>query len=113
DSILADAVEALLAALYLDGGLDEPKRIIYDFIISDFSAEEHAFADYKTQLQELIQKDGGHTLGYIEIGETGPDHAKEFTVAATLDGEEIARGVGRTKKQAEQNAAKAALESLR
>ena len=113
DSILADAVEALLAALYLDSGLSEPKRIIYDYIIADFSAEDHAFADFKTQLQELVQKDGGHTLGDVEIGETGPDHAKEFTVSATLDGFEIARGVGKTKKQAEQNAARAALESRR
>ena len=111
-SILADATEALLAALYLDGGPEEPKRVIYEYILNGFSAEEHAASDYKTQLQEFIQQDAGHVLSYAEIGESGPDHDKLFTVAALLDGKELARGEGKTKKQAEQNAAKTALEKL-
>lgn len=112
-SILADATEALLAALYLDSGLEEPKKVIYDYIISGFSVETHSAEDYKTQLQELIQQDAGHTLNYTEIGESGPDHDKVFSVAVLLDGNELAQGEGKTKKQAEQNAAKYALEKLK
>lgn len=112
-SIRADAVEALLAALFLDGGMGEAERFVFAQIINPFEHGEKApLGDYKTRLQEEIQRVGGNVLTYKEIGETGPDHDKVFTAAAVLNGRELARGTGRSKKEAEQAAAKAALNAL-
>ncbi len=110
-SILADAVEAILAALYLDGGIAQARRTIRAFILS---REEQAGEgrDYKTALQELVQRTQGHTLRYQLVRETGPDHCKEFWMEVTLDGAQVGAGKGRSKKEAEQQAAKSALEKL-
>jgi len=112
-SILADATEALLAAIFLDGGREYAEKFVYKFIIDEF---EHGFVacgkDYKTRLQELVQKKSGQVLSYRPAGESGPDHAKIFTVEAMLNGEVISSGSGKSKKEAEQMAAKAALETL-
>ena len=103
-SIRADAVEAVLAAVFLDGGLAEAKRIVQRFIL-DKEAEKVASQDYKTALQERV-------LTYRLTGESGPDHAKVFTVAVELNGRSVGEGRGHSKKEAEQLAAKAAMETI-
>ena len=113
-SILSDAVEALIAALYLDGGMETAARFIDRWLLSDLGdVEPVAFTDFKTALQELVQRHSGQTLSYELIGEQGPDHAKLFTVRVLLNGEGVGQGDGRTKKEAEQSAAKNALEAMR
>lgn len=113
-SINADAVEALIAALYLDGGFDEPVKFIRRFILGPFeSGESVRDRDAKSELQELVQRKSGQFLEYILVGESGPDHMKEFTVEVCLNGEPLARASGRSKKDAEQHAALSALEKLR
>ena len=111
-SIIADAVEAVLAAVYLDGGIGSARKLIQKFIL-DREAEKSASRDYKTALQELVQRESGQVLGYQLIGAEGPDHAKIFSVEVDLNGIPIGQGRGRSKKEAEQNAAKAAIEKLR
>ena len=110
-SIRADAVEAVLAAVYLDGGLDKCRDIIRRFIL-DKEKEKGASRDYKTTLQELVQREAGQVLNYRLTGESGPDHAKTFTVEVSLNGKAVGRGSGHSKKEAEQMAAKAAVEKL-
>jgi len=110
-SIRADAVEAVLAAVYLDGGLVEARKIIQRFIL-DKETEKSANRDYKTALQELVQRHSGQVLSYRLTGQSGPDHAKAFTVAVDLNGETVGEGTGHSKKEAEQMAAKTALEKL-
>lgn len=113
-SISADAMEAVIAAIFLDSGYDEADRLINDLIISNFVIDDNALlVDYKTRLQELVQRKAGQHLVYEEMGEEGPDHDKVFTVAAVLNGETLAVGVGKSKKIAEQDAAKAALGKLK
>lgn len=109
-SILADAVEAVLAAMYLDGGIGTARRTIHRFILSDEDRAEAANRDYKTALQELVQKESGQVLTYRLIGESGPDHAKTFRVEVDLNGKTVGRGQGKSKKEAEQNAARSAIE---
>ena len=112
-SILADCVESIIAALYLDGGLEPAERLIDGRILNDIEAGRRpARTDFKTQLQELLQRDGGAGPAYAIVAESGPDHNKSFTARVTIHGGAFAEGVGRTKKEAEQNAARAALESL-
>ena len=111
-SITADAVEAVLAAVYLDGGIGSARKLIQRFIL-DKEEEKSASRDYKTALQELVQRESGQVLGYQLIGAEGPDHAKIFSVEVDLNGVPIGRGKGRSKKEAEQNAAKAGIEKLR
>ncbi|WP_251446046.1 ribonuclease III [Vermiculatibacterium agrestimuris] len=110
-SIRADAVEAILAAVYLDGGLEACAKIIRRFIL-DKEREKSASRDYKTALQELVQRHSGQALAYHMTGESGPDHAKRFTVEVTLNGASVGQGEGHSKKEAEQMAAKAAMEKL-
>ena len=110
-SIRADAVEAVLAAVFLDGGLAEAKRIVQRFIL-DKEAEKVASQDYKTALQERVQRESGQVLTYRLTGESGPDHAKVFTVAVELNGRSVGEGRGHSKKEAEQLAAKAAMETI-
>lgn len=110
-SIRADAVEAVLAAVFLDGGLAEAKKIIHRFIL-DREAEKGANRDFKTALQELVQRESGQVLTYRLTGESGPDHAKVFTVTVDLNGEPVGQGQGHSKKEAEQMAAQAAMEKL-
>ena len=111
-SIVADAVEAVLAAVYLDGGIGSARKLIQRFIL-DKEEEKSASRDYKTALQELVQRESGQVLGYQLIGSEGPDHAKIFSVEVDLNGTPIGQGRGRSKKEAEQNAAKAAIEKLK
>lgn len=108
DSIVSDVMEAVIGAIYLDGGIDEAKKYIYRFILTDLE-NKILFLDSKTILQEEIQKKNSGTLRYELTGETGPDHDKQFSVEAYLDDKLIGAGVGRTKKAAEQQAAYEAL----
>ena len=110
-SIVADAVEAVLAAVYLDGGIGSARKLIQRFIL-DKEEEKSASRDYKTALQELVQRESGQVLGYRLTGAQGPDHAKIFSVEVDLNGAPVGQGRGRSKKEAEQMAAKAAIEKL-
>lgn len=110
-SIVADAVEAVLAAVYLDGGIGSARKIIQKFIL-DREEEKGGSRDYKTALQELVQRESGQVLTYRLIGSIGPDHAKIFQVEVDLNGESVGAGEGHSKKEAEQNAARAAIEKL-
>ena len=113
-SILADMVEAIIAAIYLDGGMDEAKTFIMDHVLADAEiGEDHPSADYKTALQEFVQRRGEVRICYELIGESGPDHNKTFVFSVSVDGEAVGEGSGRTKKEAEQMAARRALEKLR
>ncbi len=113
-SILADAFEALLAAMYLDGGMEVARAHVMRFVKDEIKNHtvEDAFHDYKTQLQEIIQKNPGEELSYVLINEVGPDHNKNFTVEVRLNSNVIGTGEGHSKKQAEQSAAKKALELM-
>ena len=113
-SILADMVESIIAAMYLDsGGLEEPRRFIMAQILQGVElGEAHRSADYKTELQELVQRRTDQHIAYELIGESGPDHDKLFSFRVTINGENAGEGSGRTKKEAEQMAAREALESL-
>ncbi len=108
DSIISDVMEAVIGAIFLDGGIDNAKKYIYRFVLSDLE-DKILFMDSKTLLQEEIQKSNTAQLRYELVGETGPDHDKEFSVEAYLDEKLIGTGVGRTKKAAEQQAAYEAL----
>lgn len=110
-SIVADAVEAVIAAVYLDGGIGSARKIITRFIL-DAEEEKAGSRDYKTALQELVQRENGQVLEYRLVGSTGPDHAKVFQVSVDLNGAPIGAGEGRSKKEAEQAAAKAAFAEL-
>lgn len=111
-SILADAVESVIAASFLDGGMEAAKAIISKFILCDVPVTRLHNADYKTMLQELIQQKKNQALSYALTGESGPDHDKRFTVAVSLNGKQVGQGTGSSKKRAEQEAARAAVETL-
>ena len=113
-SILADSVEALIGAIYLDGGLEAARSFIMTFLPAkvDLAETGHAFRDYKTALQEIVQKNRQETLQYRLSGESGPDHDKRFTVQVLLNSNIFAEGIGRSKKEAEQMAARSALELM-
>lgn len=111
DSILSDAFEAIIGAIYLDGGFTNAKEFVMKFVLDDIDSKK-LFFDSKTILQEMIQADYKEPLQYKLIGETGPDHDKEFTVAAIVDGKELSQGSGKTKKSAEQAAAYQAILKL-
>ncbi|MBQ9844671.1 MAG: ribonuclease III [Oscillospiraceae bacterium] len=104
-SILADAFEALIGAIFLDGGIAQAKKFILRFL----NDTELHLQDYKTLLQEIIQQNPGERLSYIVVKEEGPDHDKSFTVEVHLNSNPIGSGEGKSKKQAEQQAAKEAL----
>jgi ribonuclease-3 len=110
-SVVSDAFEAVVAAIYLDGGMDAVKPYILRFI-KDAIKREASFKDNKSLLQEEIQKVKGNTLTYEEVGEEGPDHDKTFIFKVSLNGEVIGEGKGKSKKEAEQNAAGSALEKI-
>ena len=103
-SVTSDAMEALIGAIYLDGGFTNAKEFIHRFILNDMEHKK-LFYDSKTILQEIVQGHTDETLTYVLLKEEGPDHNKSFEVSAMLDGQEIGRGIGRTKKSAEQRAA--------
>lgn len=110
DSILADAFEAVLAAIYLDGGMEPARHHVMNFVLRELQhTDDEVFKDYKTALQEIIQRNPEEAVSYILTGESGPDHDKEFTVEVRLNSNVIGRGTGKNKKRAEQMAAKEAL----
>ena len=111
-SILADAFEAVIASIYLDGGTEEARKFILRFIVPAVEKHRLSFKDYKTVLQEVIQKNPEEKLTYVLVGESGPDHDKRFEVEVHLNSNVIGRGTGGTKKHAEQEAAREALELM-
>ncbi len=112
-SILADAFEALIAAIFLDGGMEEARRFVLSFIIDELDKTHSANkADYKTSLQEIVQQSGEEKLEYVLVAESGPDHNKRFTTEVYINSNKVGRGSGRSKKEAEQNAAHEALKLL-
>lgn len=113
DSILADAVESVIAACYLDGGMDAAKQFIQKFVLERVSVSAVHNIDFKTALQERVQQKRNQTLVYSLVGESGPDHDKHFEVELSLNGQVVGRGVGSSKKRAEQDAARVALENMK
>ena len=111
-SIQADAVEAVLAAVYLDGGIGSARKIIQRYILCREIEGLNSSRDYKTALQELVQRESGQVLKYRLTGEEGPDHDKRFFVEVDLNGTPVGSGKGHSKKEAEQMAAKAAIAKL-
>lgn len=112
-SILADAFEAVLAAVYLDGGIEPATKIVLRFVKKALEHVENApFKDYKTLLQEIVQKNPEERLSYVLVAESGPDHDKRFEVDVLLNSNVIGHGIGKSKKAAEQHAAKEALELM-
>ncbi len=112
DSILSDALEAVIGAIYLDGGFANAKEFISRFILSDIDNKK-LFFDSKTILQEIIQSKYKEPLSYVLLSEEGPDHDKKFTVEVNVADKKLAIGVGRTKKAAEQSAAYEAILKLK
>lgn len=113
-SILADMVESVIAAIYLDSGMDEARRFITEKLLSRAElGEQHRIADYKTELQELVQRQADGHVSYEQTGESGPDHNKLFFFTVYINGSAAGEGSGRSKKEAEQAAACAALEKMR
>ncbi|MBR5569936.1 MAG: ribonuclease III [Oscillospiraceae bacterium] len=112
-SILADAVESIIAASFLDGGMEAARGIISRFVLTNVPVNRLQNEDYKTALQELVQQKKNQTLAYRLIGESGPDHDKHFIVEVTLNGEPLGQGNGTSKKRAEQDAARVAIEILK
>ena len=108
-SILADAVEAVLAAIYLDGGFKPVARLIDEYFTPQIERLETGNTDYKTELQEIIQEKAGQILSYRIVDESGPDHMKSFTVEVLLNDVFLGTGKGKSKKEAEQAAAETAL----
>ena len=111
-SILSDAFEALLAAIYLDGGIENAKNFILPFLNNAVDKDEvtHLFCrDYKTALQEIAQQNPGEIIKYTLLEESGPDHEKKFSVNVYLNSNLLATGFGKSKKEAEQDAAHKAL----
>lgn len=114
-SILSDAFEALIGAIFMDGGFDTAKRFILKYMenIIKNCVEGKVFYDFKTQLQELIQQNGEQHITYSVIDESGPDHNKVFITEVRINGVISGQGNGRSKKESEQNAAKNALDKLK
>ena len=111
-SILADAMESVIAACFLDGGMDAALKVVQQFILVEVPVKKMHNADYKTALQELVQQKKNQALTYVLAGESGPDHDKHFDVEVKLNGNVVGSGSGSSKKRAEQMAAKAAIEKL-
>lgn len=112
-SILSDAFEALIAAIFLDGGYESARDFIMNFIPDEIkNIHKKPIKDYKTTLQEIVQKNPGERLEYRLIGESGPDHDKHFVSEVLLNSNSIGRGGGKSKKEAEQQAAREALELM-
>ena len=112
NSILADAVESVIAASFLDGGMEAARQFIQKFILVEVPVKKLHNVDYKTGLQELVQQKKNQVLTYTLVGETGPDPDKRFDVEVKLNGKVVGLGSGSSKKRAEQDAARAAMELL-
>ena len=114
-AILADSVEALIAAIYLDSGIEEAKKFIIENLKEEieYASKHVGTKDYKTVLQEKLQEHGDVKIKYEIINEFGPDHNKSFEAQVSCDGKILAKGKGRSKKEAHMQAAKKALENLK
>ena len=112
ESILADATESVIAACFLDGGLAAAEQFVKRYILVEVPVSRPNNMDYKTALQELVQQKKNQVLIYTLVGQSGPDHDKQFDVEVSLNGAVVGSGSGRSKKRAEQMAAKAAMEKL-
>ena len=112
NSILADAMESVIAACYLDGGLEAALKVVQQFILVEVPVTKLHNADYKTQLQELVQQKKNQVLSYSLVGQSGPDHDKKFDVEVMLNGNVVGSGSGSSKKRAEQDAARVAIENM-
>ena len=113
ESILADTMEAVIGAVYLDGGFNAVKTVVlslFDESIKDVKRGKFIIVDYKTTLQEKLQNKGEANIKYVLLKESGPDHDKTFQVQLEVNGRAMTKGTGKSKKQAEQSAAKAMLE---
>ena len=113
-SILADATESVFAAVYLDGGMEAARSLIHRVLLDENREEavERRRKDYKTVLQEMVQRKSNQVLRYELVGSAGPDHAKVFSACVKLNGQVIGLGTGHSKKEAEQAAARTALEQM-
>lgn len=112
-SVLSDAFEAVIAAIFLDGGMKAAKPYVLSFLPKDLHPRKgDVLSDYKTALQEVIQQNREEKVVYVLTGESGPDHDKTFSVEVLLNSNRIGSGTGKSKKQAEQNAAKEALKLM-
>ena len=111
-SILADAVESVIAASFIDGGMAAAERFIRQFVLCNVPVTRLQNTDYKTSLQELVQQKKNQVLSYQLTGQSGPDHDKTFTVEVSLNDQVVGKGSGSSKKRAEQDAARAAMEVL-
>ena len=111
-SILADAFEAVIAAIYLDGGMENAEKFVLAFLSPAVETHHINFKDYKTTLQEVVQQNPDENVNYVLVGESGPDHNKVFEVEVHLNSNVIGKGKGRSKKSAEQEAAKEALKLM-
>ena len=112
ESILADATESVIAACFLDGGLEAAAQFVKKYILVEVPVSRPNNMDYKTALQEQVQQKKNQVLSYVLVGQSGPDHDKLFDVEVSLNGTVVGQGSGRSKKRAEQMAAKAAMEKL-
>ena len=112
ESILADATESVIAACFLDGGLSAAEQFVKKYILVEVPVLKPNNMDYKTALQELVQQKKNQVLTYALVGQSGPDHDKQFDVEVSLNGTVVGSGSGRSKKRAEQMAAKSAMEKL-
>ena len=112
NSILADAMESVIAACFLDGGMAAAEGIVKRFILTEVPVKKMHNADYKTALQELVQQKKNQVISYTLVGESGPDHDKSFQVNVSLNGTVVGTGEGSSKKRAEQDAARCAMERL-
>ena len=112
NSILADAMESVIAACFLDGGIAAALKVVQQFILVEVPVTKLHNVDYKTKLQELVQQKKNQVLVYTLVGESGPDHDKHFEVEVSLNGKGVGSGSGSSKKRAEQSAAACAIENL-
>ena len=112
NSILADAMESVIAACFLDGGIEAALKVVQQFILVEVPVTKLHNMDYKTQLQELVQQKKNQVLSYALVGQSGPDHDKQFDVEVSLNGTVVGRGSGSSKKRAEQMAASSAIDNL-
>ena len=112
NSILADAMESVIAACFLDGGIEAALKVVQQFILVEVPVTRLHNVDYKTKLQELVQQKKNQVLSYALVGESGPDHDKHFEVEVSLNGRVVGSGSGSSKKRAEQSAAASAVENL-
>ena len=112
NSILADAMESVIAACFLDGGIEAALKVVQQFILVEVPVTKLHNVDYKTKLQELVQQKKNQVLSYALVGESGPDHDKHFEVEVSLNGKVVGSGSGSSKKRAEQSAAASAIENL-